>query len=131
MELADVLTSIFNLSLSQITVPTCFKTTATVPLPKKNHPTCLNDNRPVALTPIIMKCFERVVLAHKDDNIIRKFADDTAGRITGADKAAYRKEVASLVTWCEDNYFTLNTDKIKEMIVDMRKERRTHQLLFI
>ncbi len=62
-----------------------------------------------------------------------KFADDTAviGRITGGDEAAYRREVASLVTWCEDNNLTLNMDKTKEMIVDMRKERRTHQPLFI
>ncbi len=64
---------------------------------------------------------------------IVKFADDTAviGRITGGDEAAYRREVASLVTWCEDNNLTLNMDKTKEMIVDMRKERRTHQPLFI
>ncbi len=40
-------------------------------------------------------------------------------------------EVSSLVTWCEDNNLTLNTDKTKEIIVDMRKERRTHQPLFI
>ncbi len=63
-ELADVLASIFNLSLSQSTVPTCFKTTTIVPLPKKSPPTCLNNYRPVALTPTITKCFERVVLAH-------------------------------------------------------------------
>ncbi len=64
-ELADVLTSIFNLSLSQSTVPTCFKTTTIVPLPKKSPPNCLNDYRPVALTPVITKCFERVVLKKK------------------------------------------------------------------
>ncbi len=63
-ELADVLTSIFNLSLSQSTVPTCFKTTTIVPLPKKSPPNCLNDYRPVAFTPIIANCFERVVLAN-------------------------------------------------------------------
>ncbi|XP_070700872.1 transcriptional activator Myb-like [Pempheris klunzingeri] len=63
-ELTDVLTSMFNLSLSQRTVPSCFKTTTIVPLPKRSPPTCLNDYRPVALTPIIMKCFERVVLTH-------------------------------------------------------------------
>ncbi len=261
-ELADVIASIFNLSLSQSTVPTCFKTPTIVPLPKKSPPTCLNDYRPVALTPTITKCFERVVLAHiqscmpdtldplqyayrtnrstsdaiaaalhfslshledKDtyirmlfidyssafntviprklihklfalgllhptlcdwledfltgrpqsvrianrtsdtiitnigtpqgcvlspilytlfthdcvashkDNIIVKFAGDTAviGRITGGDEATYRREVASLVTWCEDNNLTLSTDKTKETIVDMRKHRRTHQTLFI
>ncbi|KAK3560141.1 hypothetical protein QTP86_034709, partial [Hemibagrus guttatus] len=52
-------------------------------------------------------------------------------QITGGDHAAFRREVASLVTQCEDNNLTLSTDKTKEMIVDMRKERRTHQPLFI
>lgn len=33
-----------------------------------------------------------------------------------------RGEVASLVSWCEDNNLTLNTDKTKEMIVDTRKK---------
>ncbi|KAK3553990.1 hypothetical protein QTP70_019031 [Hemibagrus guttatus] len=60
-ELADVLTSIFNLYLSQSTVSTCFKTTTIVPLPKKSPLTCLNNYRSVALNPIIMKCFEKVV----------------------------------------------------------------------
>uniref|UniRef100_A0AAQ6IKW0 Alkylated DNA repair protein AlkB homologue 8 N-terminal domain-containing protein n=1 Tax=Anabas testudineus TaxID=64144 RepID=A0AAQ6IKW0_ANATE len=53
------------------------------------------------------------------------------GKITGRDEAAYRREVASLVAWCEDNNLTLNTDKTKEMIVDMRKKSSTHQPLFI
>ncbi|CAI5642557.1 uncharacterized protein LOC112847980 [Oreochromis niloticus] len=65
-ELADVLTSIFNLSLSQSIVPTCFKTTTMIPLPKKSPPTCLNNYRGVALT---AKCFERVVLAYIESNI--------------------------------------------------------------
>ena len=39
--------------------------------------------------------------------------------------------MASLVTWCEDNNLTLNTDKRKEMIVDMRKKRGPHRPLFI
>ncbi|KAI4888440.1 hypothetical protein NFI96_015000, partial [Prochilodus magdalenae] len=45
--------------------------------------------------------------------------------------SSYRKEVDSLVAWCTKNNLTLNTDKTKEMIVDMRKERRPHQPLFI
>lgn len=52
-ELPDVLTSIFNLCLSQSTVPMCFKTTIIVPLLKKSPATCLNDYRPVACTPIV------------------------------------------------------------------------------
>ncbi|KAK2884426.1 hypothetical protein Q8A73_020900 [Channa argus] len=74
-----------------------------------------------------------IAAVEENDNIILKFADDTAviGHIAGRDEAAYRREVASLVSWCGDNNLTLNTDKTKEMIVDMRKERRTHQPLFI
>ena len=46
VQLSGVLTDIFNLSLAQATVPTCFKTTTIVPVPK--HPTAvrLNDFRP-------------------------------------------------------------------------------------
>uniref|UniRef100_A0A6I8PZ49 Reverse transcriptase domain-containing protein n=1 Tax=Xenopus tropicalis TaxID=8364 RepID=A0A6I8PZ49_XENTR len=63
-ELADVFTDIFNLSLLQSAVPTCFKRTTIIPVPKKMNVSCLNDYRPVALTSIAMKCFERIVKAH-------------------------------------------------------------------
>ncbi len=64
MELTDVFTDIFNISLSQAVVPTCFKATTIIPVPKKSSPSCFNDYRPVALTPILMKCFERLVIHH-------------------------------------------------------------------
>ncbi|KAK3535967.1 hypothetical protein QTP70_022858 [Hemibagrus guttatus] len=63
-QLADVFTDIFNISLSSAVVPTCLKTMAIVPMPKKSTDSCLNDYRPVALTPIVMKCFERLVTRH-------------------------------------------------------------------
>ncbi|KAI5620338.1 gastrula zinc finger protein XlCGF28.1-like [Silurus asotus] len=63
-QLADVFTDIFNISLSSNIVPTCLKTTTIVPVPKKSTVSCLNDYRPVALTPIVMKCFERLVMRH-------------------------------------------------------------------
>ncbi|KAI3362442.1 hypothetical protein L3Q82_012246 [Scortum barcoo] len=63
-ELAEVLTDIFNLSLAHAVVPTCFKSTSIIPVPKNSKPSSLNDYRPVAITPIITKCFERLVLAH-------------------------------------------------------------------
>ncbi len=85
------------------------------------------------LSPILYTLFTFDCVASKKDNIILNFADDTAviGRITASDEAACRREVASLMTWCEDNNLTLNTDKKKEIIVDMRKERRPHRPLFI
>ncbi|KAI3364660.1 hypothetical protein L3Q82_011442 [Scortum barcoo] len=58
-QLADVFADIFNMSLLQSVVPTCFKETIIVPVPKKTKILSLNDYRPVALTStIIMKCFE-------------------------------------------------------------------------
>ncbi len=63
-QLAEVFTNIFNLSLAQTIVPNCFKTATIVPVPKHAGAVALNDFRPVALTPIIAKCFERLVLSH-------------------------------------------------------------------
>ncbi|KAI4901817.1 hypothetical protein NFI96_010212 [Prochilodus magdalenae] len=62
--LASTFTDIFNLSLAQSTVPVCFKTTTIIPIPKKSTITSMNDYRPIALTPIVMKCFERLILSH-------------------------------------------------------------------
>ncbi len=61
-QLTDVLTDIFNTSLSQPVIPTCLKSTKIIPVPKKSPVSCLNDYRPIALTPIIMKCLERLVM---------------------------------------------------------------------
>ena len=63
-ERASVFTDIFNLSLSESVIPTWFKQTTIVPVPKNTKVTCLNDYRPVALTSVAMKCFERLVMAH-------------------------------------------------------------------
>jgi hypothetical protein len=63
-QLASVFTVIFNLSLSESVIPTCFKHTIIVPVPKNAKVTCLNDYRPIALTSVAMKCFERLVMAH-------------------------------------------------------------------
>ena len=56
-QLAGVFTYIFNQSLSQSPVPTCFKRATIVPLPKKDKITERNDYRPVALSSVIMKCY--------------------------------------------------------------------------
>ena len=52
----------FNLSLPDSVIPTCFKQTTIVPVPKKVKVTFLNDYRQVALTLIAMECFERLVI---------------------------------------------------------------------
>ena len=60
-QLSVVFTDIFTLSLFQAADSTCFKMSTIVPVPKKAKVTELNDYRPVALTSVIMKCFERLV----------------------------------------------------------------------
>ncbi|KAF7645238.1 hypothetical protein LDENG_00208050 [Lucifuga dentata] len=62
--LKDVFADIFNISLSLAVVPTCLKSATIIPVPKKSNTACLNDFRPVALTLIPMKCFERLVMQH-------------------------------------------------------------------
>ncbi len=64
-QLAGLFTSIFNESLATSVVPTSFKKSIIIPVPKNNK--CLNDYRPVALTSIVMKVLRdllRATLAH-------------------------------------------------------------------
>ncbi|KAI5108115.1 hypothetical protein C0J45_1709 [Silurus meridionalis] len=150
-QLADVFTDIFNISLSSATVPTCLKTTTIIPVPKKSTVSCLNDYRPVALTPIVMKCFERLVMRHiktqlppaldpmqfayptHSSNYIIKFADDTTvvGLINKNNKSAYIEEVQWLTAWCGANNLSLNVDKTKELVVDFRRTQSDHSPLNI
>uniref|UniRef100_A0A8C6PAK0 Reverse transcriptase domain-containing protein n=1 Tax=Nothobranchius furzeri TaxID=105023 RepID=A0A8C6PAK0_NOTFU len=60
--LSPIFTDIFNISLESCHVPACFKLSTIVPVPKKPRITGLNDYRPVALTSVVMKSFERLVL---------------------------------------------------------------------
>ncbi|KAK3521381.1 hypothetical protein QTP70_004129 [Hemibagrus guttatus] len=60
-QLVPVFTEIFNLSLTQSVIPTCFKESIIVPVLEKTHPASLNDYRTVALTSVVMKCSERLV----------------------------------------------------------------------
>ncbi|KAK0154999.1 putative RNA-directed DNA polymerase from transposon BS [Merluccius polli] len=45
-------------------MPACFKTSTIIPVPKKPRTIGLNDFRPVALTSVVMKSFECLVLSH-------------------------------------------------------------------
>ena len=45
-------------------MPACFKSSTIIPVPKKARTTGLNDYRPVALTSVVMKSFEHLVLSY-------------------------------------------------------------------
>eukprot|EP00061_Rhincodon_typus_P010802 g35358.t1 len=53
-QLVEVFIDIFNLSLLQASILTCFKKTTIIPVPKKAHAMCFNDYCPGALTSTIM-----------------------------------------------------------------------------
>ena len=80
-QLAPVFADVFNSSLQQCKVPSVFKKSTIVPVPKKAIVTKLNDYRPVALTSVIMKVFERFVL---------KFLQKATATILDPHQFAYR-----------------------------------------
>eukprot|EP00061_Rhincodon_typus_P011482 g36526.t1 len=144
-QLAEVFTHIFYLSLLQIEVPTCFTKTTIIPVAKKAHAVCLNDYHPIALPSIIMKGFERLVMAHINSSLptcinplqfayrhaIYKFTEDTTvvGRIYNNNESNYRREMEGLMTWCNGNNLFLN--KTKELITDFRKKGGEHAPIYI
>ena len=60
-ELAEPLCDIYNRCLKSGYIPTSWKHSEIIPVPKKCKPSILNDYRPIALTPIVMKCLEHLI----------------------------------------------------------------------
>ena len=73
-QLAGIFTVLFNLSFSQCIVPSIWKTSCIVPIPKKKPVSCLNDLRPVALTSSVIKVLERIVLKRLE-SLVDPFLD--------------------------------------------------------
>ncbi|KAK3551793.1 hypothetical protein QTP70_026223 [Hemibagrus guttatus] len=66
-QLTEVFMDIFNLSLAQSVVPTCFKSATIVPVPKHSATVTPSDFHLVTFIPIIAKCFKWLVLTHLQD----------------------------------------------------------------
>lgn len=56
--------TLFNISIKQDVVLTHFKATTITPVPEKSTVTYLSDYCPVALTFVLTKCFEQLVVGH-------------------------------------------------------------------
>lgn len=61
-QLAQPFQRLFRLSIDTGVIPSLWKQSLIVPVPKNNRPKELNDLRPVALTSAVMKCFEKIIL---------------------------------------------------------------------
>ena len=52
---------IFNLSVSNVVVPDCFKKAFVVPIPKVKNPSC-EEFRPISMLPVLSKVLEKIIL---------------------------------------------------------------------
>jgi hypothetical protein len=53
------------------------------------------------------------------------------GLIINNDETAYSEEVRALGVWCLENNLSLNINKTKEMIMDLRKQQRVRHPIYI
>lgn len=63
-QLAGVYIDVFNLSLTRAAVHEIFESSIIITVPKKPEPSTHNDYSPVALTPVVMKCLEKLIFLH-------------------------------------------------------------------
>ena len=84
------------------------------------------------LSPLLYSLFTHDCVATHASNSIIKFADDktVVGLITDNDETAYRVEVRAL-EWCQKNNLSLNVNKTKELIVDLRRQQSEHAPIHI
>ena len=61
-ELAPVYCDLYNKTLTSHQIPDSWKAATICPVPKRSQPSTLNDYRPIALTSVLMKCLEKIVL---------------------------------------------------------------------
>ena len=70
-QLSHIFSYIFNQSIKQQHIPAIWKRSKILPIPKKSKVLEMNDLRPVALTSIVFKCFEKLMLS----NLITQVTD--------------------------------------------------------
>lgn len=100
-------TDIFNLSLSQAVVPRIYKSSIIIPVPKRSDTPTLNDFRPVALTPVAMKCLEKLVLTHINNTVpetVNQLLSWTLNTTTTVEKAQQRLYFIRLLRKAGLNY---------------------------
>ena len=81
-ELAPTITQIFNTSLKVAQVPVMWKQANIVPIPKESTFSSCNQLRPISLTDIIIRLFEKCVYKTEIAHIVQDFID--------TDQFAYR-----------------------------------------
>ena len=106
LELTPVITHLFNLILFTGISPDSWKHSIITPIPKVNPPSSLSDLRPISVTPILSRVFERLFVKwHLLHSLPKSLLEDQfAFRPTGSTTAALTyifHNAASLLERCE------------------------------
>ena len=82
------------------------------------------------LSPLLDYLFTHDCVAMHTPNSVIKFADNTTvvGLSTNNSESASREVVRALAEWWQENNLFLNINKMKELIVDFKKQQREHAL---
>jgi hypothetical protein len=67
----NVITFIFNSSLSTSSFPSPWKSSIIIPLKKVPNPSSVSDYRPISLLPVLSKCLEKIVLQQTNSYLNR------------------------------------------------------------
>lgn len=125
-ELAQPFQRLFQWSLDTGVVPSLWKQSLIVPVPKNNRPRELNDVRPVVLSPILYTLYTNACQATSSANTFFKYADDTAlAGFLHPDSPSiegFESKVHGFISWCTDNFLQVNVKKTKEMVIGFSKK---------
>ena len=97
LELTPVITHILNVSLVSQQVPKIWKTANVRPIPKVTNISALDQLRPISVTDIIMRLFERLIL----DFELRK----PVSRFIHSDQFAYKKDCGTETALLRNQHF--------------------------
>ena len=86
--LAPILTRIFNTSLKSVIVPSVWKRANVIPSPKDNQINSCSKLRPISITDIIMRLFEKCVYNSEVAEVVDKYV--------APDQFAYKRDIIQL-----------------------------------
>ena len=126
--LSPILTSLFNKSLMQGYVPTCWKKKRISPLFKTGDPFDVNNYRPISILPVTMKVFEKIIHNQMSSFLIKH-------NILNTNQSGFRKLHSTSTAVTEVTDFILT--EISEgkhtgaVLIDLKKAFDTvdHQIL--